>query len=73
VLTVCDVLQKTFFSGLAINRSIHTLVFDYSNSEINGYMIDQMAPFLADNDVFDSLDFVLTDDVNATTVSCHDQ
>jgi hypothetical protein len=24
VLTVCDVLQKTFFSGLAINRSIHT-------------------------------------------------
>jgi hypothetical protein len=69
VLTVCDVLQKTFFSGLAINRSIHTLVFEYSG-EVNGYMVDQMAPFLADNKVFNSLAFVLTDDVNATTVSC---
>jgi hypothetical protein len=27
VLTVCDVLQKNFFSGLAINRSIRTFMF----------------------------------------------
>jgi hypothetical protein len=33
-------------------------------------MVDQMAPFLADNEVFNSLAFLLTDDVNATTVSC---
>lgn len=31
--------------------------------------MEQMAPFLADNEVFDSLDFVVND-VNATTVSC---
>ena len=41
----------SFFSGLAVNRSIQTLKFDHT--QLNGYMVELMAPFLAENHVFD--------------------
>ena len=46
----------SFFSGLAVNRSIQTLKFDHT--QLNGYMVELMAPFLAENHVFDCLEFI---------------
>ena len=40
----------SFFSGLAVNRSIQTLKFDHT--QLNEYMVELMAPFLAENHVF---------------------
>jgi hypothetical protein len=45
----------SFFSGLAVNRSIQTLKFDHT--QLNGYMVELMAPFLAENHVFDCFEF----------------
>lgn len=36
-----------------MNRSIQTLKFDYT--QLNGYMVEQMAPFLAENHEFGGL------------------
>jgi hypothetical protein len=44
----------SFFSGLAVNRSIKTLKFDCTQLDTN--MVELMAPFLADNHVFDCLE-----------------
>jgi hypothetical protein len=49
----------SFFSGLAVNRSIQTLRFDCI--ELNDEMIELMAPFLADNHVFKCLEVVVND------------
>ena len=49
----------SFFSGLAVNRSIQTLRFEYI--ELNDEMIELMAPFLADNHVFKRLEVVVND------------
>ena len=45
----------SFFSGLAVNRSIQTLKFDHT--QLNEYMVELMAPFLAENHVFDCFEF----------------
>jgi hypothetical protein len=49
----------SFFSGLAMNRSIQTLKFE--EIELNDDLIELMAPFLADNHVFKCLEVVVND------------
>lgn len=41
--------QTSLFSGLAMNRSIQSLKFEYS--ELNVYVIELMASFLVENQV----------------------
>jgi hypothetical protein len=56
----------SFFSGLAVNRSIKTLTFDCT--QLDAYMAEQMAPFLADNQVFQCLKVYLHDRMDIKTI-----
>jgi hypothetical protein len=53
-----DNLELTFL-GLAMNRSIQTLIFEYI--QLNDNIIDFLSPFLADNQVFRCLKVYLHD------------
>jgi hypothetical protein len=52
----------SFFSGLAVNRSIQTLMFEYT--QLNAYMVELIAPFLVNNYVFESLEVAVNYDMS---------